>query len=206
MTTKQSVLTAIGACAIALSGVAHASLSGATIDITAGNGFTGGSSICKSAAATGRTVDSGVELMSADWTGVCVGYYSADVSDGLITLSGIESGNYSYASLHVHVTSGAAITGASFAGYTSNFFNPGYPNSDSNFVPLVTFDADDIYVVWDTSDDSSQFLFNGPGNGGSDPFGTAMIRFTSGETVPEPTSAALFGLALAGLAFARKRA
>ena len=97
MNTNQFLRGAIGASALLLAGAVHASLLGATVDITGGNGFSSGN--CKAASALGVVVGAGLELTAADWVGGCVGYYSADVSAGLITLAGIERGNYSQASL-----------------------------------------------------------------------------------------------------------
>jgi hypothetical protein len=84
---------------------------------------------------------------------------------------------------------------------TDDFFSPTGDNNDSNFFPSITFDADDINIVWDTFDDTSQFAFNGPANGGREPFGTASFRVT----VPEPTTLALLGLGLAGFGFSRRK-
>ncbi len=178
---------------------------GATVDIAAENGFTSGGFVCKNGSAIGRTVGAGAELVAADWSGGCVGYYSADLSDDQITLTGIESGNYSFASLIIHIASGPAISGVFFGGYTGNFFQPNEPNNDSNFFPTITFDADDIKIVWDTFDDNSQFAFNGPANGGQEPFGTASFRLATGAAVPEPVTLALISLGLAGLGFSRRK-
>lgn len=197
----------IGAALAMMSGAANASLLGAVVDISAENGFASGSNICKTASAIGRTVDASTELVAADWDGIfCVGFYSADLSGNSITLTGLESGNYSFAALHIHISSGPAITGASFAGYTPNFFQPGGDFNDGNFLPTVTFDADDINIVWDTGDDAAQFLFNGPAKGGSSPFGTAAFSVTTQQSVPEPATLALVGLAFVGAAVARRKA
>ena len=82
----------LAALLITLPIAANAGLIGAEIDITAENGFSSGSTICKTGSASGVTVGGGDELTGSDWSGGCVGYYGADLSDNLLTLSGIEWG------------------------------------------------------------------------------------------------------------------
>lgn len=183
---------------------ANADLIGADIDITAENGFSSGSSICKTGAALGVTVGGGDELAAADWTGGCVGYYSADVTGSQIILTGIESGNYSFASFFIQVLSGPSIAGVTFDGYTPNFFGDFYPNNDSNFLPTISFGSDFISIVWDTFDDASQFLFNGPENVGQEPFGSAFFSVST-ASVPEPGTIGLLGIGLAAIGIARRR-
>lgn len=195
MKLNQSLVGACAVLAMAMSGSAFASLVGSSVNIGAENGFDSGTLNCKTASVASRTVVGAGELVAADWTGGCVGYYGADISAGAITLTGIESGNYSFAHFRMDIVSGAVITGASFGGYTSNFFQTGGTFNDTNFVPIVTFGANFVDVVWDSL--GEQFVFNAPLNGGASPFGTATINVTSRSTqVPEPGTALLIGIAL----------
>ncbi|MCC6195401.1 MAG: PEP-CTERM sorting domain-containing protein [Burkholderiales bacterium] len=200
MGLKRGALNAMVAVALAI-GVAHADpgLLGSSVTISADNGFGSGSNLCKHGAAAG-TVGAGAELTGADWTGVCVGYYSADVTDTQLILTGIERGNYSFASLTL-IFVGVTITDASFAGYTADFFFPLGDANDSNFTPVVTFTDSTVSIVWDTLDDDFQFSFNGPGNGGSEPFGSAIFSIsTGGSQVPEPGTLLLLAIGLVVLA------
>lgn len=200
MQLRTGIRIAAAAAALAI-GVAHADpgLLGSSVSISAANGFTSGSTICKTGAAAG-TVGAGIELTGADWTGGCVGYYSADVTDTQLILTGIESGNYSFASLTLAFV-GVTITGASFSGYTSDFFFPSGAANDSNFAPLVTFTDSTVSIVWDTFDDSFQFIFNAAANGGSPPFGSAIFAIETGSIrVPEPGTLLLLAIGLVVLA------
>jgi len=102
---------------------AQAQLAGSTVTSTAGNGFSSGTAgnICKSASAS-RSVSNGGELVNADWTGGCVGYYSVDFSNAGFVLTVLEGGNYSYSNLNMMFAGAPMITGASFLGYSGNFF------------------------------------------------------------------------------------
>jgi hypothetical protein len=190
--------------ALLFAGQAHAALTGANIDITASNGFASGSNVCKNASVLGASVGAGLELTAGGWSGGCVGYYSADVSGDQLVLQGLQWGNYTFATLNIHVNSGAAINDVLFGGYTENFFDAGQPKNDANFLPNITFDANDIWITWDTLD-SSEFAFNGPDNGGREPFGTASFRISTTQAIPEPATLALMGLGLAGLGFSRRK-
>ncbi|MCC7485389.1 MAG: PEP-CTERM sorting domain-containing protein [Burkholderiales bacterium] len=204
MTTKKLLAGLATAALLSVGAAAQATLLGATVNITAENGFSSGTSNCKSASAIGITVAGGGELVGGDWTGGCVGYYGADITGSQITLTPIEWGNYNYAHFRLDVVSGATITGAGFSGYTSDFFSPSYPNNDTNFLPVVTFGANFVDVIWDTLT-SDQFAFNGPLNSGSAPFGTAVFSISTGTAVPAPASLGLLVLALAGCAVSRRK-
>jgi hypothetical protein len=119
MLRKLITSAAAAGALMAVAGSGYAGMLGSTVDITAANRF--GSGICKNGSAIGRTVGVGAELVTADWSGSCVGYYGADLSDDQITLIGIEWGNYTFASLTIHIDSGPAITGVFFGGYTEYF-------------------------------------------------------------------------------------
>ena len=162
--------------------------------------------ICKDGVATSPVVGAGTEPKSTDWTGGCVGAYEADVSGSQIVVSSFESGNYDYAGFHLHVNAGPVITGVFFAGYTPNFFQPGIGADDTNLLPAISFDDDDIFITWDSSGAGTQFVFNGPANGGQDPFGAATFNVTTADrALPVPPTAALMGLALALMAGLRRR-
>ncbi|WP_395344685.1 hypothetical protein PN836_007950 [Ningiella sp. W23] len=174
-----------------VSGITHAGLIGATVDLFADNGFrfSDGIAICKSAAIEGDTVGTGIELNSSDWSrDVCSGTYSVDITDQQILLTGLESGTYEYARFRLDVISGTTILAASFDGYTSNFLNPAGDFNDESFLPTVTFGADFVEIVWDTFG-TGEFSFNGPGNFGVAPFGSAIfsVQTDRGTSNPVPT-------------------
>lgn len=190
---------------------AQAQLAGSTVASTAKNGFSGGTGICKEGSAS-RTVMNGGELVSTDWTGGCIGFFSVDFSNTGFVLTVREGGNYSFSNLNMLFTGGPTITGASFLGYTGNFFTPpnndpanDYGFNDSNFPPIVTFTGSSIDVLWNTNDDtfpSGQFRFNDASIG----TGTASFSYTTmSSVVPEPTSIALFAAGLVGVALSRRR-
>lgn len=204
MTTKYLKTLALIVGMFMIAGTAHANMLGATVNITASNGF--GSS-CKDASVSGRTVVGGGELVGADWSGGCVGYYGANITGNLLTLVPLESGNYTYSEFRVDFTSGPTITGASFVGYTDNFFQTGDTNNDTNFLPIVSFGPSFVDFRWDTNN-LSQFTFNAPINGGSEPFGTAVFSVnTTASSVPEPTSLLLLctGLGAIGISAWRRK-
>ena len=183
-------------------GSARASLIGAIVDISANSGFSNGGYVCNTASAIGRTVSGGGELAGADWTAGCVGYYGADITASAITLTPIESGNYSFANFTLNITSGPIITGFSFLGYTNDFFLVSSPYNDSNLMPSISFTSSRLSIVWDTFDDVNQFVFNAPLNGGQPPFGTASFSVTTALPVPEPATIGLVLVSLAGLGMA----
>lgn len=66
--------------------------------------------------------------------------------------------------------------------------------TDPSVLPVATFTDNSIMISYDNGD---IFDFTG---------GTATFQITTGQSVPEPESIALFGLALAGLGLTRRKA
>ena len=190
-----ATLAAILACA-----TAQAGLIGSTVDIVAQNGLRGAP--CKIGSVNGKPVNAAVELKANGWSGRCSGAYSVDVTDTQILLKVLEPGNYQYALLDLVFGGGDEIAGVSFGGY-SNFFDSSFPANGSNLLPTITFDSTAIHIAWR---DVNQFNFNPDGTAAFNIMTRPGAAAAAAAAVPEPAGMALFGLALAGLFAARRRA
>ncbi len=194
---------------LAAASTAQAQLLGSSYSITAGNGFTNGAQICKTGSAAG-TVSANPLLAAADWTGGCVGYYSATLTtvanQNFLTFTVLEGGNYSWADFNLNFTSGPQINSVSFVGYNRNFFEPTYGYNQSNFAPTVSNTSSSININWNTGDDAlaNQFRFDDNGVG----IGQAVFQINSSNVVPEPSSILLVasGLLAFGLIARRRNA
>lgn len=222
----------IASLSVAIASPVQAQLLGSKVQILASNGFGGGGHICKSAFKL-TTVGDGSELLGSDWTGSrCVGFYTGDIMDDLLTLTVGQGGNYSYADFNLQVQSGGTITGFSFLGYDGVFLDPNYPLNGTNFAPVTSFGDNFVDVLWDGGSDNNQFGFGDQGDGtgtatfafttspivttdggsdigGGDTGGVVTAAFITTDTgasvTPEPATIALLAPGLAGIAALKRR-
>ena len=198
-----SRLVVAGILTLVAASSAQAQLLGSSVSISANNGFSNGSSLCKSGAAT-STVAGGGELTGAHWTGGCVGYYSVDITSNQLFMTVLEGGNYSWADFNLNVLSGPAINSVSFVGYTGRFFEPTHGFNQSNFLPTINFTTSSVNINWNTGSDAyptGQFRFDDSGVG----TGQAVFNINSSSTVPEPSSIALMASGMLAVAVAVRR-
>lgn len=201
----------IAALSVAIVSPAKAQLIGSNAQIAAENGFGSGNTICKDAFKL-TTINGGGELLGSDWSGGCIGLYTVDVTNNLLTMTAVEYGNYSYAHFNLQLLGGPTFTSFSFLGYNGLFLDPNRPMNQSNFVPVTTFGGNFVDVLWDTGSDNNQFAFSTQVGdiGTAAELGTATFAFTTQDVsvTPEPATVALLapGLAaMAGMARRRKR-
>ncbi|MFC0254300.1 PEP-CTERM sorting domain-containing protein [Massilia consociata] len=119
--------------------------------------------------------------------------------------AGDYSFDWTYSGFHAYFMVTAFLNASSSMGSTDSLVNAGPANCCS--APSGGFGYAGTYTFANVNaGDTLQFTFGGT-NGDSDArlLGTLSLKQQEASDVPEPASAALFGLALAGLLAARRR-
>jgi PEP-CTERM motif len=135
----------------------------------------------------------------------CVGWFQVDldVANGLITLTGLEHGNYEFGFLEITGITEVTILSLSTLSYTS-LFDPDYYADPAVYggipAPVLSFTGSSIRIDFSTLGETPpQFTYDGDG-------GTAVFAFNAGNPIPEPATwgMMILGFGLVGSALRRK--
>ncbi len=177
--------------------------------ITAESGFgtLGGSfSSCKTGTNT-AAFSSGILLNTINYTGDCIGFFSAtlDTTAKTITLTGLENGNYESGLFSITGIVGTTITGLTTV-TSAGLFDPTVyvPGAEDVPTPILSFTGNSISISFTSiGSPSGQFAYSDDGS--------AVFAYTTGgpSAVPEPATWAMmiggFGMVGGAMRYRRRK-